>query len=101
MPLVKCTKDGKSGWKFGQNNTSCFTGPNGKKDAIKQAIKIYGPEEFKKHMESGFAEENKSELIDLLQTDKELSEIEVEMITQALKLSIAEVMAIINIRDKL
>ena len=46
MPLVRCSKDGKSGWKWGKDNTSCFTGPNGKKQAIKQGVAIEGPEKF-------------------------------------------------------
>ena len=25
MPLVKCVKDGKPGWKWGEENKSCFT----------------------------------------------------------------------------
>lgn len=53
MPLVKCSKNGASGWKWGHNNNSCFTGPHGKRDAIKQAIVIEGgPEKFKKAIKS-------------------------------------------------
>lgn len=40
MPLVKCMKDGKPGWKWGKENKSCFTGPNGKKDALRQGRAI-------------------------------------------------------------
>lgn len=25
MPLVRCRKDNKPGWKYGENNKSCFT----------------------------------------------------------------------------
>lgn len=45
MPLKKCSNDGKSGWKWGDSG-KCYTGPSGKKDAIKQGIKIEGPEKF-------------------------------------------------------
>ena len=45
MPLQKCTVDGKSGWQYGAQG-KCYTGPNAKKDAIKQGISIDGPEKF-------------------------------------------------------
>lgn len=51
MPLVKCTKGGESGWKWGENNSTCFIGPDAKKKAINQGIKIEGPERFKRIME--------------------------------------------------
>lgn len=35
MPLKRCTKDGKSGWKWGDAGT-CYTGPNAKEQAMKQ-----------------------------------------------------------------
>jgi hypothetical protein len=55
MPITKCTKDGKPGYHWGENNTSCFTYTPGdetsrkaaKKKAIKQGIAIEGPEGFK------------------------------------------------------
>ena len=48
MPLVRCRKDDKPGWKYGENNKSCFTyEPDNKKSearakllAIKQGIAI-------------------------------------------------------------
>jgi len=39
MPLPRCTLDGKSGWKWGDEG-QCYTGPNGKEKAIRQAIAI-------------------------------------------------------------
>lgn len=39
MPIKKCTINGKQGWKYGDVGT-CYTGPNGKKKAIAQAIAI-------------------------------------------------------------
>ena len=41
MPLKKCAKNGKSGWKFGDSG-KCFTGPGAREKARKQgaAIKI-------------------------------------------------------------
>lgn len=39
MPLKRCSKDGKSGWKYGDEGT-CYTGENGKQLAIRQAIAI-------------------------------------------------------------
>ena len=45
MPLKKCTIDNKSGYKWG-NEGKCYTGPEGKKKAIKQGLVIEGPEKF-------------------------------------------------------
>lgn len=39
MPLKQCQIGGKSGWKWGDEGT-CYTGPDGKKKAIAQAIAI-------------------------------------------------------------
>ena len=39
MPLKRCTKDGKSGWKYGDEG-ACYTGPDAKKKAIKQGLAI-------------------------------------------------------------
>ena len=40
MPIKKCQKDGKSGWKFGDSGT-CYTGPSGKAKAQKQAKAMF------------------------------------------------------------
>lgn len=45
MPLKQCSDNGKNGWKYGDSG-KCYTGPEGKKNAIKQGIKIDGPEKF-------------------------------------------------------
>jgi hypothetical protein len=37
MPIKQCIINGKRGWKWGDMGT-CYTGPNGRQDAIKQAI---------------------------------------------------------------
>jgi hypothetical protein len=39
MPAKKCSKDGKSGWKWGDKGT-CYTGPGAKKKALKQGYTI-------------------------------------------------------------
>jgi hypothetical protein len=39
MPIKQCQIGGKSGWKWGDEGT-CYTGPDGKKKAIAQAIAI-------------------------------------------------------------
>lgn len=39
MPIKQCQINGKSGWKWGDMGT-CYTGPDGKKKAIAQAIAI-------------------------------------------------------------
>ena len=45
MPLKKCSEDKQSGWKWGDQG-KCYTGPEGKKKAIRQGIAIEGPEKF-------------------------------------------------------
>jgi hypothetical protein len=39
MPLKRCQKDGKSGWKWGDSG-KCYTGEGGKKKAIAQGVAI-------------------------------------------------------------
>jgi len=39
MPLKKCTKDGASGWKWGDSG-HCYTGPDAKNKALKQGRAI-------------------------------------------------------------
>lgn len=48
MPVQKCTSNGKSGWKYGEQG-HCYTGPGAKSKAIKQglAIQYNGGEKFK------------------------------------------------------
>ena len=45
MPLKKCTIDNKAGYKWGDAG-KCYTGPEGKKKAIKQGVAVEGPEKF-------------------------------------------------------
>ena len=40
MPVKKCQKDGKNGYKWG-NQGKCYTGPDAKKKAIKQGMAIH------------------------------------------------------------
>ena len=44
MPVQKCSKDGKSGYKWGDSG-HCYTGPGAKKKALKQGQAI----EISKH----------------------------------------------------
>lgn len=39
MPTMPCTKDGKSGFKYGEHG-HCYTGPNAKAEADKQGRAI-------------------------------------------------------------
>lgn len=41
MPIQPCTKEGKSGWKYGTEGF-CYTGTNAKKKAIEQGLAITG-----------------------------------------------------------
>lgn len=59
MPLNQCTKDGKSGWRWG--NQTCYTGPGAKKKAAKQGAAI----EIQKHKTKA----NLSEFLDLSSTE--------------------------------
>lgn len=43
MPIKRCTIDGKDGWKYGDEG-KCYTGPNAKEKAVRQAIAIGGGE---------------------------------------------------------
>lgn len=39
MPLMKCTKNGESGWKFGESG-KCYVGENAKEKALEQGRAI-------------------------------------------------------------
>ena len=52
MPLKKCSQDKKSGWKWGDSG-KCYTGPEGKRQAIKQGVAIEGPEKFSQKVKAG------------------------------------------------
>jgi hypothetical protein len=74
MPLKRCKKDGKSGWKWGDGG-ACYTGKNGKKLAIKQGIAIEGPDKFKKVMEADRKKKAKAADADIeAATDEEVAE---------------------------
>lgn len=45
MPLERCTKNGRRGWRWGARG-ACFTGDTGRSRAVAQAIAIEGPEGF-------------------------------------------------------
>ena len=62
MPLKKCNENGVGGWKWGDQG-KCYTGPDGKKNAIKQAIAIEGADKFKAIQEG----HSKGELDDVMQ----------------------------------
>jgi hypothetical protein len=53
MPIKQCQINGKNGWKYGDEGT-CYTGPEGKRKAISQAIAIISsnPKEVTKLAES-------------------------------------------------
>lgn len=73
MPLKRCSDNGKSGWKWGDQGT-CYTGKEGKNQAIKQGVAIEGPEKFAKIMREEAAEWAGKSLYDSLSNDeKELA----------------------------
>lgn len=94
MPLKRCTQDGKSGWKFGDSG-KCYVGPEGKKLAIKQGIKIHGPKEFERIMKHGDA--SKEELVDVL-LDKEITDEDANIMASVMNLSTVEMMTLQNKR---
>lgn len=61
MPLMKCSKDGKSGWKFGDSG-HCYIGPGAKKQAARQGAAI----EISKKQRGEASSENFQELIEEL-----------------------------------
>lgn len=65
MPLKKCNENNKSGYKWGDSGR-CYTGPEGKKKAIKQGIAIEGPDKFSKKVKAGEIEltEKEYEFVD-------------------------------------
>lgn len=68
MPIKKCSDGGKSGFKWGDSG-KCYTGPDGKKKAIKQGLVIEGPEKFsqKAHKERiDFSPEDIDVVVDFL-----------------------------------
>lgn len=89
MPLVKCTKDGKSGWKWGENNKSCFTGPDGKKRAIKQGIAIEGVKRFSEEM-SKSNEFDENDIQNLI-ADAEISDEDITIIMSAMHYNLIEI----------
>ena len=52
MPLKKCSVDNNIGYKWGDSG-KCYTGPDAKKQAIKQGIAIEGPDKFSKKVKAG------------------------------------------------
>ena len=66
MPLKKCSDNNNSGWKWGDQG-KCYTGPEGKKKAIKQGIVIEGPEKFREKaclLQESFSQQEISEVVD-------------------------------------
>jgi hypothetical protein len=43
MPLMRCNKDNKSGWNFGDSG-HCYTGPDARKNAMKQGYMMHKDE---------------------------------------------------------
>lgn len=78
MPLKKCSSDGKPGYKWGDQG-HCYTGPGGKKAAIRQGIAIEGPDKFKKIQESEGSKITIDDIYEILQdpttNDDEFSEL--------------------------
>lgn len=90
MPLQRCKKDGKSGWKYGDNG-ACYTGPGAKKKAIRQGVAIQengGPEfESRKKAKSGLTDEQLDARVSQLISREEAfrDDLEREMMDRAAK----------------
>jgi len=65
MPLKKCSVNGKSGWKWGDQG-HCYTGPGGKKKAIKQGVAVEGPKKFAAMAKDFIDEATPDELMDVM-----------------------------------
>jgi hypothetical protein len=59
MPLKRCSKDGKQGWKWGDSG-HCYTGKDAKRQAIRQGWS-YDKDEVKKSLSEGKIEEDQQE----------------------------------------
>ena len=70
MPLKKCSEDQKSGWKWGDSG-KCYTGPEGKKKAIRQGISIECPEKFQKMVSTNSLSLNTTDIGGLVQAMRE------------------------------
>lgn len=71
MPLKRCNDNNKSGWKWGDSG-KCYTGPDAKQLAIKQGIKIEGPDKFSQKAQDEGLDINETEVAfisDLLYED--------------------------------
>lgn len=73
MPLERCKKDGKSGWRWGSSGT-CYTGKDGKKRALKQGVAVEGPAKFKKIMEADRKKKSRGSDQDLVISQEEFDE---------------------------
>lgn len=80
MPLKKCSENKKSGWKWGDSG-KCYTGPEGKKKAIRQGISIEGPKKFQ---EMASANELGVKLEDLASLSQAMREENFSVISAAL-----------------
>lgn len=60
MPLMRCTKDGKKGWKWGTEG-ACYLGPGGREKAKRQGRAI----ERSKNMSGEKSTESAKDLADL------------------------------------
>jgi len=86
MPLMRCQKNGKSGWKFGKNG-HCYTGKDAKLKAIKQGFAI-NPDEMKKYLASSDISDD--EAIDIM-TVANCSMLEIADLLLAKKMSRKEI----------
>tara|TARA_R110000824_G_scaffold397216_2_gene599743 strand:+ start:823 stop:1095 length:273 start_codon:yes stop_codon:yes gene_type:complete len=86
MPLKKCSESQKSGWKWGDSG-KCYTGPEGKKKAIRQGISIEGPKNFQKMASSNELGVKADDLEELSQAmaDENFSVISTALIVHQLK----------------
>jgi hypothetical protein len=69
MPLKRCSENKKSGWKWGDSG-KCYTGPEGKKKAIRQGISIEGPERFKEKARSVLSLDDSGDLTQAMLEEK-------------------------------
>ena len=61
MPLKTCNVDGKTGYQWGEQG-KCYTGPDAKKNALKQGVAVEGPEKFAQYMKSKGEELSEGEI---------------------------------------
>lgn len=97
MPVQRCSSGDTSGWRWGKEG-KCYTGPGGKKKAIKQGVAIEGPKKFAAKATQGEVTPldcciTKADMHDLV-LDPESTVSELSAVARLVQLTPAEIIAV-------